>query len=293
MECVALAAAYVAALALLMLHLYRDDIASKRWEKATRVQWHVVFREVHYEPIVVRFVHDVMPQRAPATLLQMAHGLLGLADHQIVFQENRSEDFYLRLSLDAIRWFGKRATTRYGERLQFTYDLFIYYVVDDFWRIATLVPDKPEDLDPLIEALDRLLPLKPQFVDRGRESFGPYPALRVEQSIYGYWQPVVDQGSEISAELIGSLFFAPDRLLYNFRDGILLAQIQRVEGIQEGSFQQQTTSDHELLRIEYDAAGQTQTANFLVGSAKLWAVMFRSRTNIPVEMYEGRKKKPQ
>jgi hypothetical protein len=98
--------------------------------------------------------------------------------------------------------------------------------------------------------------------EQAREDFGPTDrAMRLTRSSDGVWHDV-DQGT---------LYLAPDRLLFNWRDAILCSAMQRVERTLKQADHVLSSQDNTILRIDYTGSdGSSQTVGFQVSRRGEW-----------------------
>ena len=161
------------------------------------------------------------------------------------------------------------------------------------WNVSVFgIPDQALIVS-LLTILGQQTRLKPAYA---RADFGPHDAQRMSQDVYGQWQPTTTDGDAPSplilvAGLNGELYLAPDRLIYNGKTALHLAQIRKVELYEQGGLQKLNPFSEELLRIEYEQGDQHQVAGFMVRSGRHWAEALGLRLNMPIEIHEGRKKK--
>jgi hypothetical protein len=260
------------------------------WEFSTRAQharviatrWRREGRAVHYAPAWAQF-YGVRP-RGTYHQSQAQHGTLGVVEDHLVFVPRHGPDRIIPLG--AIHWVGTRhITIRHGKHSSRKNALVVHYDLGGAWRVGVWVSDR-RTLDFLPVALGKLTGHAPLRLGARREDHGPARTQRLEQDIYGQWHPTD------GADVHGELYLAPDRLLYNMRDPIHLAQIRQIDLYGKGGLSQFNPFNEELLRIEYETAdGERRVLGFLVIWGQRWADELDRRTGVPVEVHAGRKKK--
>ncbi|NDJ78132.1 MAG: hypothetical protein GYB65_17930 [Chloroflexi bacterium] len=192
-------------------------------------------------------------------------GALGLTDEQVVFTGQRSTWYNTGIPYTDLRWLGLRPITTPTSR---TRALIIHAWRGDDWRVYTFTLDAPLELAQFLSR-ETGLPLREL---NAREDFGPATATRLFQDMHGQWQPEYD----------ADLYLAPDRLLFDWRDPVVLASMLRLDVYPRG----------ELLRIEYEAeSGDPAVVGFAVRGAEDWAAAIARRTAAPLAIHSGRKRK--
>ncbi|MCD4685476.1 MAG: hypothetical protein K8S97_06035 [Anaerolineae bacterium] len=244
----------------------------------TRTAWMRAGQRVHFGP-----VGAVSCGPLPRMVYRDGvFGALGVTDGRVVFEGHRDHrvDFALpfdRLCRLMLCTVSVRVTPGTSRQLR---ALALHYTEPDGWRVAVLLADDPQDIARALSTHSDL----PVYDCGGRTvDFGPMPATRMAQDIYGEW----------SEDRDGDLYLAPDRLLFNWRDAIPLDTITRIDVLHEGRGRESAS----LLRIEHDApddadddSGFTVTG-FVVRAADDWADALRHRIDEPIPIFAGRKKK--
>jgi hypothetical protein len=113
------------------------------------------------------------------------------------------------------------------------------------------------------------------------QDLGPVEAQSYRQDVYGVWWP----GESCR------IYLAPDRLLSNWHTSILLDHIRELTLM---PVPKARWSADKLLRIAYLREGEGfQTVGYalLPELAQQWGEILRERTQVPLEIVEGRKKK--
>jgi hypothetical protein len=196
------------------------------------------------------------------------------------------------IPFDQIRWLGTRYVSGQEGHSGIKRDaLIVHYEQRGFWHVGAWFSVQQNDL---IKALsvETGLPVIKYFGER--EDYGPAPAARQIEDVYGRWHPFREGGHLPSVDADqGELYLAPDRLLFNRRHPIHLAQVRRVDVFEPGGVLAELDPFHEdLLRIEYETPDQQHAViGFLVRGGDRWASAIRTRTSVPYEHHRGRKKK--
>lgn len=242
----------------------------------TRTAWVRAGQRVRYGPVVA--IHfGTLPQRIYSGAL---FGALGITDRRLVFEGHRDHRSDLYLDLDRVRRIGLCSVPVRLNRAQVERRaLHVHFEGPDGWRVATLVPDDPGEI---AAALARECDLPVYDCGGDRDDFGPQEATRMIQGVYGDWQPDRD----------GTLYLAPDRLLFDWRDAIPLDAVQRLNVLVQGNWRDRLPGAEGLLRIEHrtpedDAA----VTGFVVRRADEWAAAIQARIDGMIPVQAGRKKK--
>ncbi len=228
---------------------------------------------VHYGPVGTVCLGN-RPRRA---YRGGSFGAVGITGGRLVFDGYRHNAENISVLYAQIRHIG--LTTVSVHRAQKRV-LTVHYDSPDGWRVATFLTDNPLELAQVLAAESDL-----PVYDSGetREDFGPVRAARLFEDVYGEWH---DDRED-------ALYFAPDRLLFGWRDAIPLVDIRRLDVYaQGGRLHDLNPLARDLLRIEYGPADDTvEVAGFALRSADQWAAAIRHRAATPLEMYAGRKRK--
>jgi hypothetical protein len=148
--------------------------------------------------------------------------------------------------------------------------LAVHFTSPDGWRVAALASDEVRALG---EALAAATGLPLHDTGDQRDDFGPAPAVRMVEDVYGAW----------TRERARPLYLAPDRLLFGWRDAILLSTIRRLDVDEAGG--------GALLRVEHEASGGVESIGFMLDDAPAWAEAIAHRIDVPLQVTIGRKKK--
>lgn len=231
-----------------------------------RTAWVRAGAWVRYGPVAVTCLGQY-PRR---TYGRGVLGAAGIVDDALLFTGQRSHVWDARLPLAAVRRVSLiTVRLRLGRRAR---ALTVHGDTPDGWRVMTLIGPALADLGAaLAGACD--LPL--HDAGDGRDDFGPDRALRLLQDIYGEWH----------ADRAGTLYLAPDRLLFDWRAVTSLAALQRLDVYQMGW-------GKTLLRVTYAGAdGAPQVEGFAVREAGRWAEALVRQMDVPLEVHRGRKRK--
>jgi hypothetical protein len=209
-------------------------------------------------------------------------GALGITDGRLVFDGHRNNTDNISVPSDRIRHIGLTTVpVLAGIKMQAQRRaLTVHYDSPDGWRVAIFLTDMPVELAQEL-ADEGHLPV----YDSGsaREDFGPARAVRMFQDLYGEWRE----------DREGDLYLAPDRLLFDWRDAIPLADIRRLDVYQQGGrLHDLSPLSRDLLRIEYGESEEDfHTVGFVVRRADRWVASIQHRASTPLDVHAGRKKK--
>ena len=255
--------------------------------------WLAQGREVQAGPVAATY-YGSEPQQSYASALSI-FGVLGVVDGKLCFE--RSDDT-VGFSLEPayIRWLGTHLV-RVKDSAERN-ALVIHHEIADRWQMAVFVVDG--DQRPILDALSALSGVVPEH--ELRKDFGPGSARRVHQDIYGRWHPDTSKSATygIAPEddlsrnlqaLRSLLYLAPDRLLYHWRDPVMLAWVRRVDVFEPDGLQKLNPFAEDLLRIEYEVDDRRHVVGFIVHNGAKWAAKIVERTEVPCQIHEGRKKK--
>jgi hypothetical protein len=228
---------------------------------------------VHYGPVGGVCLGN-RPRRAYGSGV---FGGLGITDGRLVFDGYRSNTENISVPYAHVRHIGLTAVAvRRASRRALT----VHYESPDGWRVATFLTDSPVEL---AQALADECDLPVYDSGEAREDFGPAQAVRMFEDVYGEWHD--DREDD--------LYLAPDRLLFGWRDAILLADIRRLDVYaQGGRWRDVNPLARDLLRIEHGPAeDDVEVVGFGVRGADQWADAIRQRATAPLAVYVGRKRK--
>jgi hypothetical protein len=207
------------------------------------------------------------------------YGALGIANDHLAFLTRYS--IKTAVLLACVRWIGfRRITVKRGKGTKKIDALIVHADLRDGWHVFAFESNQSYRL---AQELGARCGLPVRELGTERESYGPFPATRVTQDIYGAWH-------EDAWESL--LFLAPDRLLYS-GTAIPLATIRQVGAFENGTLARRLTPfPRDLLRIEYRTPqDKPQTVGFLVRRADDWADAIRRRSPARIAVSGGRKKK--
>jgi hypothetical protein len=234
-----------------------------------RTEWVRSAQLVHYGPVGA-VCYGTRPRRVYTRGGEA--GALGLTGGKLVFDGQRRSTYDTSVPFAQVRWIGLRliAVRRYTT----TRALIVHAERPGGWQVFSYTLDDPHEFGQVLSR-ECDLPLR----DRGeeREDFGPAPATRLFQDIYGEWTPDRED----------ALYLAPDRLLFDWGQPIMLGTIARLD------VYTQPDRSADLLRITYTPPGDDEPAvvGFAVRAAKAWADAINSRTAAPIAVHAGRKHK--
>lgn len=234
-----------------------------------RTAWVRAGLVVRYGPIGA-VCHGLRPRAAYGRGVFGAAGLVGGA---LAFEGQGSSVFDGQIALEQVRRLGLvTIALPAGRRAR---ALATHYDSPDGWRVATF---SGQDIPELAAALSSAGALPLHDAGEGRDDFGPARATHMIQDVYGEWTP----------DREGALYLAPDRLLFEWREVILLVTMARLDVYHGGEGRRTGT----LLRVEYAAPdGTPSAAGFLVEHAGRWAEAIVRRADLPLTVHEGRKRK--
>jgi hypothetical protein len=284
---------------LLIWYLVAEGDRQQSHIDIVRADWARQKRMIHFSPVPATYYVGFGLQWPRSYF-----GALGLVDKNLVFIGlRRYEEEWVpeeRIPFDQIRWIGTHYITGQKGRSAVNQDaLIVHYERGGFWHMAAWVADQQQHLARTLSA-ETGLPVLRYFGER--EDYGPAHAARLIEDVYGRWHPFCDgtypsDPDGKSAERLdadpGELYLAPDRLLFNRRDPIHLAQVRRVDLFEPGGVLAELNPFHEdLLRIEYESLEQQhKVIGLLVRGGQGWASAIHTLTSVPYEHHRGRKKK--
>ena len=241
-----------------------------------RTTWVRAGQIVHHEPVRA----TCLGSRPRSIYGGGTFGALGLTAGRLVFDGHRSNACNLSLPFEQIQYVGLTTVpVIVGRSVARKRVLTVHHMSADGWRVIVLLTSAPLEF---ANALAATCTCPMHDTGMQREDHGPTPATRMIQDVYGEW----------SVDREGDLYLAPDRVLFNWRDSIALAAIQRLDVLEQPSVNPLTA---DLLRIEYATPGEADfeadVAGFLVRRADKWAEAIAARAPQSVQVQVGRKKK--
>jgi hypothetical protein len=239
-----------------------------------RTEWMREGRVVHYGPVGAHSYGSRPKSIYPGGTF----GALGLVGGHLFFAGHRSGWKNASLAFEQVRWIGLRSiTVQAGRATVKKRALVVHADSVGGWVVYTFTTG---DLDELARQLAAQCG---QMVHQeGREDFGPMNATRLTEDVYGQWH----------RDHADALYLAPDRLLFGWDSAIHLAQVRRVEVLARTGLESLNPFAGDLLRVEYAGADEGHAAvGFVVRGARKWAEAIARRTQVPVQVHAGRKKK--
>lgn len=235
--------------------------ALKGFVRRTQTDWARAGRIIHWGP-----VSAVCTASLPGWSGSGIDGALGLVDGGLLFAGRRAPACDGYLPFEALRWVGLRRArgwARGGRRLA------VHAERSGRWHVVVFALG---EVAACAETLAAHAGLPLQDAGAGREDFGPDEALRLVEDVYGEWH----------AEREGTLYLAPDRLLFDWRDAIALGTIEQVDVVARGR--------GALVRVQHVAGEDTfDVVGFAVPRAGAWAEAIAARAGGRLAV--GRKKK--
>jgi hypothetical protein len=248
----------------------REQRARRNFVTGVRTEWTRSGQIVRYGPVGA-FYYGSRPQRK---YFNRAYGALGITRNSLVFEGHRKWTGNILIRIKAIRWIGVRIIMPHTSGA--AQALIIHSNDFNRWSVHIFTPDQFTDI---AEELSRYAELPLHQLGTEREDYGSARAQRMIQDIYGEW----------SGESNGELYLAPDRLLFDWEDAVLLSQIREIGAFVKGGLNPFAT---DLLRIEYESPDSgLHTVGFLMRDADQWAEVIQSHTGAPLNIQAGRKKK--
>jgi hypothetical protein len=200
-------------------------------------------------------------------------GVLGLLTGErgsnLVFIGTGEAGIALSILLEDIHYLGRASAHIYQ-----WYGISLYGPSNDDWQIYTFGLSKQPEFLKLLQQVSGL-------TVAAHQDLGPVEAQSYRQDVYGVWWP----GESCR------IYLAPDRLLSNWHTSILLDHIRELTLM---PVPKARWSADKLLRIAYlreDEGFQTVGYALLPELAQQWGEILHERTQIPLEIIEGRKKK--
>ncbi|GEM_PF-903697 len=279
-----------------------------------RAVWIKAGRDVPLQPVLMMLL-ATRPRRVYSGLRSSTSpgilGALGVVDRVLVMEGMNGES--RRIPLDAIRWIGtKTIRVQEGKYANAKEALVIHSDDGGQWQVFVFVTGSNNPIGSIPAALtvgarvfarelaQRCQTELHQYFG-GREDFGPAHARQMNQDMLGQWHAADGDDSTLDVsftDLISdvstsreSLYLAPDRLIYGWKEAIHLSQIRGLDVYAKGVFRNINPFAQDLLRIEYDADGKHFVTGFLVHRGEQWGAELSQRTGIPCDVQEGRKKK--
>jgi hypothetical protein len=233
---------------------------------ATRTAWVRAGRRVTFGPVGV-LSYGTRPRRRYG---RPVAGAAGVADGALIFK-GQDARYDLEALLATLCYLSLTSLARAGPRWGPSRRvLAVHFTSPDGWRVAALASD---EVGALGEALASATGLPLHDSGDRRDDFGPAPAVRMVEDVYGDW----------TRDRARPLYLAPDRLLFGWRDAILLSAIRRLDVDDAGG--------GALLRVEHETSGGVEAIGFMLDDAPAWAEAIAQRIDVPLQVTTGRKKK--
>jgi hypothetical protein len=191
----------------------------------------------------------------------------------------------LRVPFQAMRWIGTHSVIIKAERSGIEKDvLVVHYEQDGAWQVGTWGVNARAGM---VQAISQSSGLPMHLLGDQRVDYGPAPTTCFLRDGSGAWQPVAVArllpdvpASPFSTLTIsqGSLYLAPDRLLFDYRYTIPLAQMRRVDiAALDTPPEERPAPDHALLWIEFTGDSQLYTVGFLLQEPERWVAILARR----------------
>ena len=247
--------------------------AERRHVVRVQTEWVRAGQIVHYGPVGA----SCFGQRPSAVIGGGVSGALGITDGKLVFTGRRRSRFDASIPLTRVHRISLiTLPIQAGNIIARKRALAVHYDSPDGWRVGLFVTREPAELAQAV-AEESGLPVHDAGGDR--DDYGPARATRMTEDIYGDWSP----------DREGDLYLAPDRLLFNWRDPILLEAIRRLDVIAKRGVNPLAP---DLLRVEHETPdGEPLVDGFVVRRARRWAEAILRRTEVPLDVHLGRKTK--
>ncbi len=200
-------------------------------------------------------------------------GMLGLlvdgTGSTLVFVGTGETGVAVRIPLAEIHYLGRASAHVYQ-----WYSVSLYGPGADGWQIYTFGLSKQPEFLKTLAQISGLTVVASQ-------DLGPMAAQHYRQDIYGVWWPGESW----------TIYLAPDRLLSNWHTAILLDHIRELTIM---PVPKARWSPDLLLRIAHIEEGiGLQTVGYVLppDQAREWGAALHQRTQVPLNVVEGRKKK--
>jgi hypothetical protein len=242
----------------------------------TRTQWMRAGRVIQWGPEGTDCYGVSRPQ---SVYYEANFGVLGVVDRHVAFTGRRNANCDAYIPLEQIAGLVScPIQVRQGKASVEKKAVEVHTENRGHWLVYTFTPRDPFQFVEAIHRhtgrtiLERTLPKQPTEAN----------AVLMRQDVYGEWRE----------EQAGELYFAPDRIVFDWYSLIHFSQIRRVDIFERGGLGSLNPFAQELVRIEYQGTEQKfQVIGFLLRGADKWADKLSAYTGIPVESHIGRKKK--
>lgn len=240
--------------------------ASAGFVRRVQTEWARAGRVIHWGPESAVCTLALPDRRGGAV-----PGALGLVDGGLLFVGQQNPACDVHVPFEAMMWVGLRrgrGPLGGGRRLA------VHAERSGLWLVHVYALDR---VVPLAEVLAARAGKPLEYAVSGREDFGPERTWRLGEDVYGEWH----------ANREDDLYLAPDRLLFGWREAILLDAIEQVDVLERPPGGRGRGS---LLRIAYRVDADTyEVVGFAPGDATAWAEAIAARAGGGLTI--GRKRK--
>lgn len=242
-----------------------------------RAQWRAEGRHIKFGPVATSLyrLNQIGEDTNNPDL-----GVVGIVDDQLVARSLFGKRYHFAVPLADIHHIGLQQVLRNDDSAQQKYRVQVDFDAPGGWQACRFALKAwREFADTLVAETSLPLPER-------RYDLIPTTATRLKQDIHGQWH----------ADFIDKLYLAPDRLLFAWRETIMLDTIQAITLYDQQSLLDKLGTlnplDRDLLRLDYlDAAGQPQMIGFRLIGARQWAEHIAEYTGIAFTIMGERKKK--
>lgn len=251
----------------------RVQRAQRRYVNQVQTEWVRDGQIIHFGPVRATCFGD----RPLGAFRSGVLGALGLTGGNLVFSGMSNNRLDLRVPVADVRLIGLGSVTSWvGKTPTSIRMLSVHYETAEGWQVTSFVTREPVEFG---QELGHLCGLVPYDAGKQRHDFGPARATQMIEDIYGEWTEPRD----------GMLYLVPDRLIFDRRAALALAQVRRIDVIAQRDMNPFAA---DLLRIEYETAeGETAILGYVVRHAQQWAHAINGHIGVPLNVHSGRKKK--
>ncbi len=269
-------------------HSFWISLANLRHVRRMRQEWHTHLTQDQrlFEPTFARYYGK--GPRIYDREINPADGTLGLTDEAVIFHGRNPSDV-LVIPFTALRWIGTHTISIKPQSNTTAEDaLIIHYEEPDFlagqtqWRVVAFIASKQLNL---LRDLGELSGLPVERLGNARPGAGPVDASRMIQNIHGQW----------SEKQPGLLYFAPDRVLFDFRDPILFSQVEHIDVYDEkgGLLNELVLMSESLLALKLrgETIDDYHVVGFQTREAERLGQWLHDVTGLPFEVHAKQKRK--